>query len=82
MHPTLRMPKTSAGYGVFAAVVVLVFYAVWTPITLIMHGWTDHSYSLLIFPVVLQMFGWGVFVMIVSEVLRFLRSPRKGPQRR
>ena len=82
MHPALRMPKTSAGYGVFAAVVVLLFYAVWTPIWLIMHGWTDHSYSQLIFPVIIQTFGWGVFVMIVSEVLRFLRSPRKGPQRR
>lgn len=76
MHQRLRRPRTSAERGFVAAATVFLFYALWTPISLVGRGSTGLSYTHLIAPVAIQMFGWAFIVTVVSEILRFVRRGR------
>ncbi len=71
--------RTSFGNGVFAAMAVLVFYAVATPAWTAAKGWPDGGLSLTLVAAVIQALGWGVLVIVVGEVVRFFRAAaRKG----
>jgi hypothetical protein len=74
MHPRLRRPRTSAERGLFAAAAVLLFYTVWTLVSVTAHGWSGQSYTHLIAPVAIQMFAWAFVVILASEILGFVRS--------
>ncbi len=75
-----RLPlRTSAGNGLLAALAVLVFYAVVTPLWIAAKGWRGGGLGLALVTAVIQALGWGVLVMVVGEVVRFVRAAaRKG----
>ncbi len=74
-----RLPlRTSSGNGLLAALAVLVFYAVVTPLWIAAKGWRGGGLSLALVAAGLQAHGRGFVVMFAVETIRFVRGASRA----